>query len=314
VRHAPLHDRFDRVNCVPADGLAAGQYVSDMVGPLQQRQLDFNAQSLLIDNQTAYVFYVPEIQRFIPANASGVVIPCVPAPSSFSVQVVSGNNTAAAVLTLILTERIVPPASLGSASSGGGGGGGAVTIADGADVALGSRADAAWVAGAGTVVAILKTIAGKLAGTLTATLTGALPAGANAIGTVGVTALPSLPAGGNLIGLVEIQGNTGNFTQGATSLDIITAEDGAPAGTTFQTSVLVTNTAILGANTKRKQTLIVNHDAVNPVFISYTSAATTLNGFRLAAGASVVTTFKGALNAIATGGTVVLGMADESWN
>lgn len=41
---------------------------------------------------------------------------------------------------------------------GGGGGGGAVTVADGADVALGARADAAWSSGSGTVIAILKAV------------------------------------------------------------------------------------------------------------------------------------------------------------
>ena len=41
----------------------------------------------------------------------------------------------------------------------GGGAGGAVTIADGADVAEGSTADAAWVSGAGTVISLLKKIA-----------------------------------------------------------------------------------------------------------------------------------------------------------
>jgi hypothetical protein len=40
-----------------------------------------------------------------------------------------------------------------------GGGGGPVTIADGADVAEGSTGDAAWVSGAGTVIALLKKIA-----------------------------------------------------------------------------------------------------------------------------------------------------------
>lgn len=41
----------------------------------------------------------------------------------------------------------------------GGGGGGAITIADGADVAQGTTTDAAWVAGAGTVISLLKKIA-----------------------------------------------------------------------------------------------------------------------------------------------------------
>lgn len=41
----------------------------------------------------------------------------------------------------------------------GGGSGGAVTIADGADVAQGAKADAAWVSGDGTVISLLKKIA-----------------------------------------------------------------------------------------------------------------------------------------------------------
>ena len=40
--------------------------------------------------------------------------------------------------------------------SGAGGGGGPATIADGADVAQGSTGDAAWVAGSGTVISLLK--------------------------------------------------------------------------------------------------------------------------------------------------------------
>lgn len=45
-------------------------------------------------------------------------------------------------------------------SSAGGGGGGPVTVADGADVTQGAKADVAWVAGDGTVVSLLKKIAG----------------------------------------------------------------------------------------------------------------------------------------------------------
>jgi hypothetical protein len=59
---------------------------------------------------------------------------------------------------------------------GGGGSGGAVTIADGADVALGTTSDAAWSSGSGTAIAILKNIAGGIAGSI--------PAGTNKIGTV----------------------------------------------------------------------------------------------------------------------------------
>lgn len=46
------------------------------------------------------------------------------------------------------------------------GGGGAVTIADGADVALGAKADAAYTTGAGSVIALLKGLFAKLPASL----------------------------------------------------------------------------------------------------------------------------------------------------
>lgn len=55
-----------------------------------------------------------------------------------------------------------------------------VAIADGADVALGAKADSAWSSGSGSVVAIVKTIANNTGG--------AIPAGTNSIG--GVTTTP----------------------------------------------------------------------------------------------------------------------------
>ncbi len=64
----------------------------------------------------------------------------------------------------------------GNLCSGSSGGGGAVTIADGADVTLGAKADAAWVSGSGTVVAILKNIATGVGN--------AIAAGTNLIGFV----------------------------------------------------------------------------------------------------------------------------------
>lgn len=51
-------------------------------------------------------------------------------------------------------------------TSSGGGGGGAVTVADGADVTQGAKADAAYVSGSGSVVSILKGLFAKLSGTL----------------------------------------------------------------------------------------------------------------------------------------------------
>jgi hypothetical protein len=76
-----------------------------------------------------------------------------------------------------------------SSSGGGGGGGGAVTIADGADVTLGAKADSAYAGGGGSVsaIAILKG--------LYAALVAATPAGTNTVGNVGVNNQPVGPAG-----------------------------------------------------------------------------------------------------------------------
>ncbi len=64
-------------------------------------------------------------------------------------------------------------------TSGGGGGGGAVTVADGADVTQGAKADAAYAgSGSSSVVAALKGVY--------AAIVAALPAGTNLIGNVGV--------------------------------------------------------------------------------------------------------------------------------
>jgi hypothetical protein len=55
-------------------------------------------------------------------------------------------------------------------------GGDAVSIADGADVTQGAKADVAWTTGSGSVVALLKAIVGKFATTLTVSILGATPA------------------------------------------------------------------------------------------------------------------------------------------
>lgn len=64
---------------------------------------------------------------------------------------------------------------------------------DGAINTLGTQADAAWVSGNGTAIAVLKGIFGKLAGTLTTTISGTvnvlLQAGTNVAGAVGLAAL-----------------------------------------------------------------------------------------------------------------------------
>lgn len=60
-----------------------------------------------------------------------------------------------------------------------GGGGGAITVANGADVAQGNTADAAWTSGAGTVISLLKAIATSSTGAITSWAGGTLGAMSN---------------------------------------------------------------------------------------------------------------------------------------
>ena len=80
----------------------------------------------------------------------------------------------------------------GSINVSGGSGGGAVTIADGADVTQGAKADAAATSlpGSFSIVALLKAIWNSLIAPL--------PAGTNSIGTV-VLPLPSAPIVGQVV-------------------------------------------------------------------------------------------------------------------
>jgi hypothetical protein len=84
---------------------------------------------------------------------------------------VEGLGRLLAGLTLpdgsIAPKVITVDANGDPAAGGGGGGGGAVSVSDGADVTQGAKADAAWSGtGAGSVVALLKALYGKLAAAL----------------------------------------------------------------------------------------------------------------------------------------------------
>lgn len=136
-------------------------------------------------------------------------------------------------------------------SVGGGGGGGAATIADGADVAQGARADAAWSSGSGSVIAILKALAAKIDAVKTSIDSGAtasLPAGTNTIGAVTVTPPGSIA--------------TGQVTCATTSTLVVAARTGrrnvafvqegttavrlGPSGVTTSSGVLLTGTVGTG--------------------------------------------------------------------
>lgn len=94
----------------------------------------------------------------------------------------------------------------------GGGGGGACTIADGADVAQGTTTDVAWVAGAGTVISLLKKIASASAASVVSTKT-ALTGSAPTAGSVGVASGALVAANASRKGLVltNTSANTVSF-------------------------------------------------------------------------------------------------------
>ena len=115
---------------------------------------------------------------------------------------------------------------------GGGGSGGAVTIADGADVALGTTSDAAWSSGSGTAIAILKNIAGGIAS--------------------------SIPAGSALIGKVGIDQTTPGTTNGVVNTPASPYPLGATPLTASATGTTGATTATLGG-TSGKTTYICSY-------------------------------------------------------
>ena len=157
----------------------------------------------------------------------------------------------------------VEPSPLGTTSSGvqiwrqvvstpegGGGGGGAVTIADGADVTQGAKADSAYAgSGSASVVAILK-------GLYTAATT-ATPAGTNAIGSVTLGA--AIPAGTNTVGNVGVNNQPVGAAGFAISNAAITSSSGSSVALAARTGAVGTgrvsgvaynngpNTAYIGA-------------------------------------------------------------------
>src|ERR1700761_7420802 len=103
------------------------------------------------------------------------------------------------------------------------GSGDAVSIADGADVTQGAKADAAWVSGAGSVVALLKAIAGLLAGILSVK-----PSGASAYNNPANTAGHQIKTGAGVFQGISV--NTAGLTSTATLYDG-TSTSGTKLGT-----------------------------------------------------------------------------------
>jgi hypothetical protein len=169
-------------------------------------------------------------------------------PSGYSIAVKITTEGYVAAITAgsdTTTLKIIQGTGIPQFAGGGGGGsggGGAVTVADGADVAEGAKADVAWSSGSGSVVAILKGIAGFVDGleTLTGALTETAPAtdtassGLNGrlqriaqrlttiiagipvtnAGVFAVQVSSALPAGSAIIGNVRIDQTTPGSTNG----------------------------------------------------------------------------------------------------
>jgi len=137
-----------------------------------------------IGSQEAFVSYGPQSSQAATTSSMSV-----PGGAAVVLQVGNGNYLAAITSASTTTLRVSVgngfPALAGGGTSGGGSGG-AVTIADGADVALGAKADAAYAgSGAATLIAIQKGAYSALASLLTA-VQSSIPAGTNIIGQVGI--------------------------------------------------------------------------------------------------------------------------------
>ena len=113
------------------------------------------------------------------------------------------------------------------------GGSTAATIADGADVAEGAKADAAWTSGSGSVIAILKNIAGGVGS--------AIPAGSAIIGKVGID--QTTPGTTNLVALAANQSVNTAQVNGVTT----SAGTGA-VGTGSQRVAVGTDTATIAGS------------------------------------------------------------------
>ena len=115
-------------------------------------------------------------------------------------------------------------------------GGDAVTIADGADVTQGAKADAAWASGAGSVVALLKALAAKSntpVGTTVITATSGSVAASSAVATLAGTAGKTTYITGFTItglGATAASSVLAAITGITTTLDYIVA---VPAGATL---------------------------------------------------------------------------------
>lgn len=86
-----------------------------------------------------------------------------------------------------------------------------------------------------------------------------------------------------------------------------------PTGTASQVPVTVATTVVAAANASRREILIRNRDATNPIYVNLGGAAVVATHFLVPAGYSLATTYAGQIQAIATGGTVTADVLEETY-
>lgn len=142
-----------------------------------------------------------------------------------------------------LTVQLLAASIAGGAGSSGGGGGGAVTAADGALATIGTTTDVAWSSGAGTEIALQKTIAGNTAGLATQTTLAAAKVDLDTIaGIVSSSKAATKASAGDIADLAHGQGTMANSVPVALASNQSAIPVTASAGTNLNTSALALET------------------------------------------------------------------------
>ena len=182
---------------------------------------------------------------------------------------------------------------------GGGGAGGPVTIADGADVAQGTTSDVAWTSGSGTVIALLKKIAG-----LSVSVSN-FPATQAVTGTFFQTTQPVSGTFWQTTQPVSGSVSVSNFPATQTVSGTVSAAPSSTVGNApTSASVGVASSTIIAANASRKGAAIINTSANTVSFATEANAAVLNSGITLPPyGVWIMDAYtftKGAIQAIAS--------------
>lgn len=288
----------------------------------QSLNAGYMARALAVVNLTTSAFTITFDDRSVLPIQAGAVFVFVP-PATQQLRVVSASAVAGTMR--ITTYANEPDLVIGGAIfSPGGGTGGAVTIADGADVALGTTTD---LATASTVVGFLRAVKVALQGTLSVALaagaavigkvqvvdsTGANNLAVDASGRVSILGITNaLPTGANTIGAATSLGsNATAVVQRGTDNAQTVSQRGALQAVGSAVTAGASATLVIARPTRRKFT-VVNNDATNAVWISPTATATAANSVLLLPKAAIDLTGVMLWSVLAVAGTPALSIIDE---